>query len=365
VNAAELQRAYAGKRVFLTGHTGFKGAWMALWLEKLGAKVVGYALAPTEPRGVFTVAGVEKSIDHHLGDVRDEQGVRSAMVAAKPDLVFHLAAQALVRKSFEEPLQTLDTNVRGTAHVLEALKALKAPVACVVVTSDKCYENQEWIYGYRENEPMGGYDVYSMSKGAAELVTSSWRRSFFPVAKVDQHGVKVASARAGNVIGGGDWAQDRIIPDAITALHAGKPIGVRSPKAVRPWQHVLEPLGGYLWLGAKLMGADPGRYCEGFNFGPDLGATVPVAPLIEKVIEKWGSGRWEDLSKPDQLHEAGILRLAIEKAQVRLGWSPRWDLSAAVGNTVAWYQAQLSGASPQKLADLCRSQIDAYLPVQA
>ncbi len=361
VNSAELKSAYAGKRVFLTGHTGFKGAWLSLWLKKLGAEVVGYALAPTEARGVFVAAGVEKAITHQLGDVRDEAGVRNALVAARPDIVFHLAAQALVRKSFDEPLQTLDTNVRGTAHVLEGLKALKAPVACVVVTSDKCYENQEWIYGYRENEPMGGHDVYSMSKGAAELVTASWRRSFFPPAKIGQHGVKIATARAGNVIGGGDWAEDRIIPDAITALAAGKPIGVRSPKSVRPWQHVLEPLGGYLWLGAKLMGPGAGEFCEGWNFGPDLAATVAVVPLIEKVIASWGSGKWDDLSKPDVRHEAGILRLAIEKAQTRLGWSPRWGLDAAVSNTVAWYRAQLGGGSPATLAGLCDAQIDAYL----
>jgi CDP-glucose 4,6-dehydratase len=361
VNAAALQRAYAGKRVFLTGHTGFKGAWMALWLKKLGAEVVGYALAPDQPRGVFLAAGVESACEHHLGDIRDAEAVRAAMVAARPQIVFHLAAQALVRKSYDLPLETLDINVRGTAHVLEALKALKAPVACVVVTSDKCYENQEWIYGYRETEPMGGHDVYSMSKGAAELVTASWRRSFFPPAKISEHGVKIATARAGNVFGGGDWAVDRILPDAIAALSHGKPIGVRSPKAVRPWQHVLEPLGGYLWLGAKLLSPEPAEFCEGWNFGPDLASTVAVAPLIEKVIAAWGSGRWEDLSRPDAKHEASLLRLAIEKAQARLGWSPRWGLDVAVGHTVAWYREQLLGASPAKLAALCQAQIDAYL----
>ncbi len=363
VNAADLQAAYAGKRVFLTGHTGFKGAWLTLWLKKLGAQVVGYALPPTQPRGVFVAAGVEQLCEHHVADVRDADAVRAALVAARPDIVFHLAAQALVRKSFDEPLQTLDTNVRGTAHVLEGLKALKAPVACVIITSDKCYENQEWIYGYREVEPMGGHDVYSMSKGAAELVTASWRRSFFPPERIEQHGVKIASARAGNVIGGGDWAEDRIIPDAITALAAGKAIGVRSPQAVRPWQHVLEPLGGYLWLGAKLLGPRPAAFCEGWNFGPDLLATVPVAALIETVISCWGSGSWEDLSRPDARHEASMLRLAIEKAQVRLGWTPRWGLQSAVSNTVAWYREQLNGSTSGKLAALCDAQIDAYLPL--
>ncbi len=363
VNAAGLRAAYAGKRVFLTGHTGFKGAWLALWLKNLGAEVTGYALAPDQPKGIFLAAGVEQACEHHLGDVRDPDAVRAAVVAARPDIVFHLAAQPLVRKSYDEPLLTLDTNVRGTAHVLEALKALKGPVACVVVTSDKCYENQEWIFGYREVEPMGGHDVYSMSKAAAELVTASWRRSFFPTAKISQHGVKVATARAGNVIGGGDWAADRIVPDAITALCEGKPIGVRSPKSVRPWQHVLEPLGGYLWLGAKLLGPQPAPFCEAWNFGPDFSSTVAVAPLVEKLISAWGSGRWEDLSDPEAKHEASLLRLAIEKAQTRLGWSPRWGLDDAVANTVAWYREQLKGAGPLKLAALCEAQLEAYLQV--
>jgi CDP-glucose 4,6-dehydratase len=360
VNAAALRQAYAGKRVFLTGHTGFKGSWLALWLEKLGAQVVGYALAPDQPKGIFLAAGVESSCEHHVGDVRDEAAVRAAVIAAKPDIVFHLAAQPLVRLSYDLPLQTLDTNVRGTAHVLEALKALKAPVACVVVTSDKCYENQEWIYGYREDEPLGGHDVYSMSKAAAELVTQSWRRSFFPPEKIATHGVKIATARAGNVFGGGDWAADRIVPDAIGALAAGRKIGVRSPASVRPWQHVLEPVGGYLWLGAKLLGNDPARYCEGWNFGPDFSSTVAVAALVEKLISAWGSGGWEDLSRPDAKHEASLLRLSIEKAQVKLGWTPRWGLESAVKHTVEWYLAQSTGANPQKLRALCAAQIAAY-----
>ena len=361
MNADGLRTAYSGKRVFLTGHTGFKGSWMALWLKKLGAEVVGYALAPDQPQGIFLAAGIEAVCEHHVADVRDPAAVRAAIVAARPQIVFHLAAQPLVRKSYNEPLETLDTNVRGTAHVLEALKALKAPVACVVVTSDKCYENQEWIYGYRETEPMGGHDVYSMSKAAAELVTSSWRRSFFPVDKLASHGVKVASARAGNVIGGGDWAADRIVPDAILALTEGRSIGVRSPKSVRPWQHVLEPVGGYLWLGAKLLGEKPESFCEAWNFGPDFSATVAVAPLVEKLIAAWGSGKWEDLSRPDAKHEASLLRLAIEKAQVRLGWTPRWNLETAVRHTVDWYRAQSTGATAEKLRALCEAQIAAYL----
>ncbi|MBS1152356.1 MAG: rfbG, partial [Myxococcaceae bacterium] len=323
MNLALLQDAYAGKRVFVTGHTGFKGGWLALWLRRLGAEVIGYALPPDQPRGMFHAAGVAAACEHHLGDVRDERAVRQAIVDARPDVVFHLAAQALVRRSYEVPLETFDTNVRGTAHVLEALKALRAPVACVVITSDKCYENQERDLPYREEDPLGGHDVYSMSKAAAELVASSWRRSFFPLNTLKAHGVKVATARAGNVIGGGDWSVDRIVPDAITALSEHRPIGVRSPKAVRPWQHVLEPLAGYLWLGAKLLGPEPGRYCEGWNFGPDDSASIAVAPLVDKLIHAWGQGRWKDISRPDAVHEASLLRLAIDKARVKLGWSPR------------------------------------------
>jgi CDP-glucose 4,6-dehydratase len=361
MNAAQLQDAYAGKRIFLTGHTGFKGAWLTLWLRQLGAEVIGYALEPDQPKGVFVAAGVASACEHRIGDVRDEAGVRRAMVAARPDLVFHLAAQALVRKSYELPLQTLDVNVRGTAHVLEALKALDGPVACVVVTSDKCYENKEWVFGYREEDPMGGHDVYSMSKGAAELVTASWRRSFFPPHALKSHGVKVATARAGNVIGGGDWAADRIVPDAIAALNAHRPIGVRSPKAVRPWQHVLEPLAGYLWLGARLLGPEPERFCEGWNFGPDSASSVAVAPLVERVIAAWGQGSWDDVSRPDAVHEASLLRLAIDKAKVRLGWAPRWGLEEAVDHTVAWYRAQLTGATTPQLRALTEGQIRGYL----
>ena len=361
MNAEELRQTYAGKRVFLTGHTGFKGAWLTLWLKQLGAEVIGYALAPDQSRGVFLAAGVGDACEHHVGDIRDSKTLRAAVVAARPELVFHLAAQALVRQSYQQPIETLDTNVLGTANVLEALKGLTKPVACVVVTSDKCYENQEWVYGYREDEPLGGHDVYSMSKAAAELVTSSWRRSFFPPSKVLEHGVRIATARAGNVICGGDWAVDRIVPDAIAALNEGKPVGVRSPKSVRPWQHVLEPLGGYLWLGAKLLGPSPAEFCEAWNFGPAPSSTVAVASLVEKLIAGWGSGDWEDLSRTDAKHEASLLRLAIEKAQARLGWSPRWDLEQAVTATVEWYRSQARGASAAQLRALCEAQIASYL----
>jgi len=252
-SVAELRASFAGKRVLVTGHTGFKGSWLTLWLADLGAEVTGYALAPDTTPALFERAGVEKRCRSIISDVRDAARLAAVVKEAKPDVILHLAAQPLVRLSYEQPLETLQTNVLGTANLLEAVRAAGRPCAVVVVTSDKCYENREWLYGYREDEAMGGHDVYSMSKGAAELVTASWRRSFFHPQRLAQHGVAIASARAGNVVGGGDWARDRIVPDAIAALAAGQAIPVRNPDGVRPWQHVLEPLGGYLLLGARLM----------------------------------------------------------------------------------------------------------------
>jgi CDP-glucose 4,6-dehydratase len=278
--------------------------------------------------------------------------------------VFHLAAQALVRLSYELPIETIQTNVTGTANLLEAVRQAGRPCAVVVVTSDKCYENREWVYGYREDEAMGGHDVYSMSKGAAELVTSSYRRSFFHPAMLAKHGVAVASARAGNVVGGGDWAKDRIVPDAIGALAEGRPIPVRNPSGVRPWQHVLEPLGGYLLLGARLagIGADaPERFCEAWNFGPRIEDARPVRDVVEALIAAWGSGSWDDRHDPAAPHEAGLLRLSIDKAQARLGWTPRWRFEETFRRTVEWYRAFHEGASQDALAALCRAQTKQYM----
>jgi CDP-glucose 4,6-dehydratase len=361
---AELRRAYAGKKVLLTGHTGFKGGWLALWLRDLGAEVTGYALAPDPMPTLFAAAGVEAVCRSVIADVRDLARLRSVVQETRPDHVFHLAAQPLVRLSYELPLHTIETNVLGTAHVLDAVRGLKRPCAVVVVTSDKCYENREWLWGYREDEPMGGHDVYSMSKGAAELVVASYRRSFFPPARLREHGVAVASARAGNVVGGGDWAKDRIVPDAVAALAARKPIPVRNPHAVRPWQHVLEPLFGYLLLGARLAGAGidaPERCCEAFNFGPRAEDARPVKDVVEALVECWGSGSWEDRHDPSAPHEAGLLRLAIEKAQARLGWAPRWRFDETFRRTVEWYRAFHGGASPADLAALCLKQAKEYL----
>lgn len=358
--AAELRATYAGKKVLLTGHTGFKGAWLTLWLERLGAKVTGFALEP-EAESVFLTAGVASSCDHRVADVRNFAQVRDAVLACKPDIVFHLAAQALVRKSYAEPLATIETNINGTAHVLEALRVTKQRCAVVVVSSDKCYENREWVYGYREDDAMGGFDPYSMSKGATELVTSSWRRSFFPPAKLSEHGVGIASARAGNVIGGGDWAADRIVPDCIRSLSKGEPIGVRSPHAIRPWQHVLEPLGGYLLLGVKLLSAArPQDFCEGWNFGPEAASAQPVSALAAALVKSWGKGSWVDQSDPKAHHEASLLRLSIDKAHAKLGWQPRWRFDETIARTVAWYRAQVDGATAAQLKALTLEQIAAY-----
>jgi CDP-glucose 4,6-dehydratase len=361
---AELRRAYAGKKVLLTGHTGFKGGWLALWLEDLGAEVTGYALEADPMPSLYRAADVGRACRSVIADVRDLARLRTVIDETRPDFVFHLAAQPLVRLSYELPVETIQTNVVGTAHVLDALRQLGRPCAVVVVTSDKCYENREWIYGYREDEPMGGHDVYSMSKGAAELVVASYRRSFFHPSRLASHGIAVASARAGNVVGGGDWAKDRIVPDAVNALAAGKAIPVRNPHGVRPWQHVLEPLGGYLLLGARLAGVGtehPERFCEAWNFGPRPEDARPVRDVVEALISAWGSGSWDDRHDPRAPHEAGLLRLSVEKAQARLGWTPRWRFEETFRRTVEWYRAFHAGASPAELTALCRAQTKDYL----
>jgi len=376
--AEELRAAYAGKRVLLTGHTGFKGSWLTLWLANLGAEVTGYALAPDTNPSLFEAAGVDRACRSVIADVRDLERFRAVLRETRPDFVFHLAAQPLVRLSYEAPVDTIETNVLGTAHVLEAVRQEARPCAVVVVTSDKCYENREWIYGYREDEPMGGHDVYSMSKGAAELVVSSYRRSFFHPAKLAEHGIAVASARAGNVVGGGDWAKDRIVPDCISALAQKRPIPVRNPNGVRPWQHVLEPLGGYLLLGARLAGIDSfapsvasavagggvearARYCEPWNFGPRAEDARSVRAVVEALIEFWGSGAWEDKHDPGAPHEAGLLRLSVEKAEARLGWAPRWRFEETFRRTVEWYRTFHADTGKDDLAALCRRQIEEYL----
>ncbi len=348
---------YKSKRVLVTGHTGFKGAWLSLWLNKLGASVHGVSLpAPTNPNLREVLGETVFASEVHC-DIRDLQALAEAVAAAKPEVVFHLAAQPLVRRSYSEPIETLETNAVGTANLLEAVRLEELGCVVVVITSDKCYENREWEFAYRENDPLGGRDVYSMSKAATELVAHAWRKSFF---EPDPKLGPVATARAGNVIGGGDYAQDRIVPDCVRALLEKKKIVVRNPQAVRPWQHVLECLSGYLWLGARL-GEEPKRspLASAFNFGPDPSARQPVRRLVEEVLRGW-PGEWVDGSDPNSPHEATLLTLSIDKASALLGWSPSWGFEEAVARTVAWYRERHEAGSRHML-DFSGKQIDDYV----
>ncbi len=344
---------WRGKRVFITGHTGYKGGWLALWLKALGAEVSGFALAPDTDPSFFESAGLRGAgIEHRLGDIRNLDELRAALKASRPEVVFHLAAQSLVRRSYAEPAETYATNVMGTVNLLEAVRRERSARAVVVVTSDKCYENRERDEGYRESEPMGGRDPYSSSKACAELVTAAYRASFFAQGR----GAAVASARAGNVIGGGDWAPDRLIPDVWRAAKAKRAVRIRSPRAVRPWQHVLEPLGGYLRLAERLC-TDGARYAQAWNFGPAVHDARPVAEVLDRVAALWGDGlRWEP-DAGEHPHEAGLLRLDSGKASGELGWRPRLGLDEALKWTVDWYKAQLRGAD---MGEFSAGQIAAY-----
>ena len=334
---------YAGRRVLVTGHTGFKGSWLCEWLLSLGAQVHGLALPPPTNPSLFNQLGLaDRLASHTLGDIRDLTTVCEVITRVQPEFVFHLAAQPLVRLSYVQPVETFATNVMGTVHVLEACRALQHRCSLVCITTDKCYENRETGRAYREDDPMGGYDPYSCSKGCDELVISSYRRSFFGT---PEGPVWVASARAGNVIGGGDWAADRLVPDCIRALAAGRPIPVRNRFSTRPWQHVLEPLGGYLTLGAALDARQDFAIASGFNFGPDPAANRSVLELVQELL-KHAPGSWEDRTEPNAPHEAGLLNLDIAKARASLGWCPRWDFSQTIAATVAWYQAVHNGANP-------------------
>lgn len=329
---------YKGKRVLVTGHTGFKGSWLSIWLHELGAEVIGVAKDPYSEKDNYVLSGIGQKIKADLrADIRDGQRMQEIFREYRPEIVFHLAAQPLVRLSYDIPVETYETNVMGTINVLEAIRSTESVKVGVMITTDKCYENKEQIWGYRENEPMGGYDPYSGSKGAAEIAISSWRRSFFNPKDYGRHGKSIASVRAGNVIGGGDWALDRIIPDCIRALEAGKPIEIRSPKAIRPWQHVLEPLSGYMLLASK-MWDEPTKYCEGWNFGPRSESITSVWEVATRVIENYGSGELKDLSDPKALHEANLLMLDINKARFQLGWEPRMNIDQCVKLTVEWYR---------------------------
>lgn len=329
---------WTGRRVFLTGHTGFKGGWLSLWLQSMGAEVHGYALEPPTNPSLFQTARVGEGLaSHTVGDIRDAQTLQRAMVSARPEVVFHLAAQPLVRQSYREPLETYAVNVIGTANLLEAVRALAGVRAVVVVTSDKCYENREWAWGYRENEPLGGFDPYSSSKACAELVTDAYRRSF-----LQQAGVEVASVRAGNVLGGGDWAAERLVPDFLRSLDRGEPLRVRSPRAIRPWQHVLEPLSGYLLLAERLC-LEGGAFAEPWNFGPPEEDIRSVAWIAGELARSAGARSFIEDAGP-LLHEAGCLKLDSSKARDRLGWRTRWRLPTALSRVLEWHRAWCAGA---------------------
>lgn len=352
---------YKNKKVLITGHTGFKGSWLTQWLLLLNAEVSGYALkAPTSP-SLYNQLGNDKNIQSNIDDIRNFEGLKKFIGKVKPDIIFHLAAQSLVRDSYINPLETLETNVTGTANVLEAVRQLKMSTSILVVTSDKCYDNKEWIYGYRENDAFGGYDPYSASKGAAEIVVSSWRNSFFNPINFGNHKVKLASARAGNVIGGGDWATDRILPDCIRALQGNETIQIRNPLATRPWQHVLESLGGYLLLGSKLLSTDSSEknlenYCSGYNFGPLGTSNKSVESLVNEVLTHW-KGKWK-YNKEDAMHEAFLLNLNIDKATQLLNWSPVWDFRTTIKKTVEWYKN--SYKNPESINKITTKQIEEY-----
>lgn len=351
--------SFTGRSVFITGHTGFKGSWLSLWLHKLGAKVTGYSLPPpTEPNN-FVASGVKEVLkSHYEADVRDKNKLRGALEASEPDIIFHLAAQSLVHESYLSPRETFDVNVMGTACLLDGVRILKRPCVVIVVTSDKCYENHEQIQGYREEDPLGGHDPYSASKGAAEIVAAAYRRSFFDPQFISKHGLKLATVRAGNVFGGGDWATDRIVTDIVKALSTNAPIPVRNPDSVRPWQHVLEPLSGYLALASKMLQSDDSRWCSAWNFGPSEDEMTSVKQLVEKFCQAWGGGSWIDCSDSKSYHETNVLRLNIDKVERELGWRPRWRLEQAVNRTARWYRHFYNGATSMREA--CEEDIALY-----
>lgn len=343
---------WSGRRVFITGHTGFKGSWLSLWLQGMGAKLAGFALNPPTTPSLFDEAHVAAGMLSTIGDIREAEGLAAAMRAFEPEVVIHMAAQPLVRLSYKDPLLTYATNVMGTAHLLEAVRNTPSVRAVVNVTTDKCYENREWVWGYREDEPMGGHDPYSSSKGCSELVTTAYRKSFFAGGRV-----ALASARAGNVIGGGDWASDRLLPDVLRAFERDEPVVIRYPKAIRPWQHVLEPLSGYLVLAEQLCSDDGQRYASAWNFGPRDGDAKPVEWIVDRMTAAWGANAQWRLDAAEQPHEAHFLKLDISKAGSDLGWLPRWRLQTALDEIVHWHRAWLRR---EDMRELCLEQIGKY-----
>lgn len=332
-----LQSTYKGKKVFLTGHTGFKGSWLTAWLQSLGAEVKGYALAPQHTNDLYNDINGDGLCQSVIADIRDAERLKKELIAFAPDFVFHLAAQPLVRYSYTAPVETFEVNVMGTANVLDAVKELPNRCVVVIITTDKVYQNKEQDYFYKEDDKLGGYDPYSASKAAAEIIVDSYRSSFFNPSDYNKHQKSISSARAGNVIGGGDWAPDRIVPDVIRALSAHKPVVVRNPASVRPWEHVLEPLHGYLVLGACQQ-TNPVKYATAYNFGPRMDETMPVGELVKEAIGMWGTGRMETPPQVNAPHEAGLLQLDITKAEKELGWKPSFSVRQAIAMTVNWYK---------------------------
>ncbi|MBU3191624.1 CDP-glucose 4,6-dehydratase [Clostridium bowmanii] len=350
---------YKNKRVLITGHTGFKGSWLSIWLHKLGAIVIGYGLDPYTGDDNFVVSGLKNKIIDIRGDIRDYKKLLEVFNIYKPDIVFHLAAQALVKRSYENPIETYEINVMGTLNVLECIKNSAIVSTAIMVTTDKCYKNIEQIWGYREDDPMGGYDPYSSSKGCAEILIDSYRNSFINPKDYNHHGKAIATVRAGNVIGGGDWSVDRIIPDCIRAINKNKDIKIRNQGAVRPWQHVIEPLGGYLLLASKMF-EDGVSYCSGWNFGPSSESIVTVSSVVDRIIAEWGYGKCIDNSVENAPHEANLLILDCTKAKTYLNWSPKFNIEQALKLTVDWYK----NFKNKDTYDLCISQIESYCKIE-